>query len=137
MTPQRFLSSAWIEALNDLRASVPAPEQLPAVAINFVVNDAPSEVAADGTVAAALDTGSGTPQLTLEHHADPDVIVTADYEVARALLADADPAVAMAAFLGGRVLIQGEMIKLMTLFGALAADPQAADVTARIKAITT
>lgn len=122
--------------MQELRSTFPGPDELPEATINFVVTGAPAEVAADGTAEAALDTSTGIPRLTLGHHAAPDVIVTADYEVARALLAGGDPATVMSAFLGGQVLIQGEMIKLLALFGTLAADQHAAEVAALITSIT-
>lgn len=136
MSSETFLSPAWVAALNELRTSFPAPEQLPDVVVNLVVNQAPAAVAAGGTVNASLTTRSGVPVLMLEHHDAPDVIVTADYDVVRGLLVDGDPAMAMSAFLGQQLLIQGEMIKLMVLFGALAADPNAAEAAARIQALT-
>lgn len=136
MTSHPFLSAAWIDAVADIRHSVPAPEQLPAVIINLVVNEVPTDVDDSGSVAANLDTGDGVPQLTLGHHDDPDVVVTTDYITARALLADVDPAAVMSAFLAGKVVIQGEMLKLMTLQGALAADPNAGTVAARIRSLT-
>lgn len=135
MTASPFLSATWIEAVRQLRHELPAPDNLPQVVVNFTVDDAPDDLGG-GSVTLHLDSTSGVPELVLDHHDAPDVSVTTDYATARTMLVEGDPGAAMAAFMSGKVLVQGELIKLLTLNGSLATDPRAAEVAERIRSLT-
>ncbi len=46
---------------------------------------------------------------------DADVTVTTDYDTAKAMFVDQDPAVAMQSFMTGKIKVQGDMMKLMAM----------------------
>jgi len=129
-----FLSEAWIEAARAIRDEFEGRAPAPPVALrmNQVITDGP-----DGTIEAHLDTTSGRTALELGHVADPDITITTDYATAKAVFALADPAAAMQAFMAGKIRIEGDLSKLMMLqASAIQPEPLAAEVTARVKAIT-
>ena len=107
-----FLSPAWIEAARAIRDEFEGRAPAPPVALrmNQVITDAPQ-----GTIEAHLDTTAGGTALELGHVADPDLTITTDYATAKAVFALADPAVAMQAFMAGKIRIEGDLSKLMML----------------------
>jgi len=129
-----FLSAAWIEAARAIRDEYAGRVPPPPVALrmNQVITDGP-----DGTINAHLDTTDGSTRLELGHLDTVDLTVTTDYPTARAVFAMADPSVAMQAFMAGKIRIEGDLSKLMMLqASAMQPDPLAAEVAARVKAIT-
>ncbi|HEY3942612.1 MAG TPA: SCP2 sterol-binding domain-containing protein [Acidimicrobiales bacterium] len=109
-----FLSDAWLREARALRAefgpSLPSPPQ--GVRMNLVVNEVPF---GDGAIDAHLDTSSGALDLETGHVERPDLTVTVDYVTAKAILVDNNPQAAMQAFMAGKVRVEGDMAKLMTL----------------------
>ncbi len=86
-----------------------------------------------------MDTSSGRLDLDVAHLDDPDLTLTVDSETARAILIDGDPQVAMTAFMGGRIKVDGDITKLLALQSAGivgGADPLGSEIAARINAIT-
>lgn len=133
--PYPFLSAAWIDAARAVRerhagAGEPIAQ---AIRINLIVNDTPF---ADGSVQSYLDTSSGQTVLELGQLDEPDVTVTTDYETAKAIFATQDPAAGMQAFMAGKVVVQGDMMRLMMLPALLAANPQAERISAEIRDLT-
>ena len=129
-----FLSTAWIEAARAIRDEYEGRVGPPPVAVrmNQVITDSPQ-----GTIQAHLDTSSARTRLELGHLAQPDLTVTTDYATAKALFVQQDPAVAMAAFLSGKIRVEGDMAKLLALQAtSIQVDTLAAEVAARVKAIT-
>lgn len=129
-----FLSTAWIEAARAIRDEYEGRVGPPPVAVrmNQVITDSPQ-----GTIQAHLDTSSARTRLELGHLTQPDLTVTTDYATAKALFVQQDPAVAMAAFLSGKIRVEGDMAKLLALQAtSMQVDTLAAEVAARVKAIT-
>lgn len=129
-----FLSTAWIEAARAIRDEYEGRVGPPPVAVrmNQVITDSPQ-----GTIQAHLDTSSARTQLELGHLTQPDLTVTTDYATAKALFVQQDPAVAMAAFLSGKIRVEGDIAKLLALQAtSMQVDTLAAEVAARVKAIT-
>lgn len=129
-----FLSTAWIEAARAIRDEYEGRVGPPPVAVrmNQVITDSPQ-----GTIQAHLDTSSARTRLELGHLTQPDLTVTTDYATAKALFVLQDPAVAMAAFLSGKIRVEGDMAKLLALQAtSMQVDTLAAEVAARVKAIT-
>jgi hypothetical protein len=131
----RFLSDEWIDAVRMIRerhaadaAPIPA-----AVRINLVVNDGPF---ADGPITSYVDTTSGELVMELGQLDDPDVTVTTDYETAKSLFLASDPATGMQAFMAGKLVVQGDMMKLVILPTLAATDPAAQAASEEIRAIT-
>lgn len=134
-----FLSDRWIgearKIRDELSANAPAA---PPLLMNLIVTDVPFGTA---TMHAHVDSTSGTLDLDEGHLENPEVTVSADYITVRAMLVDQDPAAAMAAFMGGKIRVQGDLAKLLALqaqVGTPDPDARAAAeaVAARIKAIT-
>lgn len=129
-----FLSEAWIEAARAIRDEYQGRVGPPPVTLkmNQVITEAPG-----GTINAHLDTSGGRTQLELGHVTDPDLTVTTDYATAKAIFVLQDPAAAMQAFMAGKIRVEGDVAKLMLLqASAVQPEPLAAEVAARVKAIT-
>jgi hypothetical protein len=101
--------------------------------INQVVTGVPF---GDGTVESYLDTSSGSVVMELGRLDDADATVTTDYETAKAIFVDQDQAVGMQAFMTGKITVQGDMMKLMTMQSAMPSDEVSKQIAEEIKAIT-
>jgi putative sterol carrier protein len=130
-----FLSDEWFEAAMALREQYAdqLPDAVMEIRINQIITDVPF---GDGTVEAYLDTSSGTATFLLGSVDDPDAVVTTDYQTARVMIVDQDPALAMQAFMEGKVKVQGDMMKLMAAQAAQPHNEAAAQLAADLKAIT-
>lgn len=134
-----FLSAEWVAAARAMRAeySDRATPVATAVRMNQIVRNVPF---GDGTINAHVDTSSGLLDIDLGHLENPDVTITVDYDVARALLVERDPAAAMQAFMSGRIKVDGDIAKLLGLqspgaFGP-SPDPAAAEMAQRLQDLT-
>ncbi|MFM2047385.1 MAG: hypothetical protein RL383_1462 [Actinomycetota bacterium] len=130
-----FLSDEWIEAARGIRtrhesAVPPIPV---AVRVNVVAVGVPF---GEGTVRAHIDTSAGSLQMELGAIDSPDVTVTTDYETARTLFVDQDPASTMQAFMSGRIKVEGDISRIMMLQMSVPQDDRALEVAAEIRAIT-
>lgn len=130
-----FLSDEWIEATRALRDEYKTRLQAPPTGplrVNLDVTDAPNST---GTVAAHLDTTTGAPEIELGHLSSSDAKVTVDHGTARAIFVEGNLAAAMEAMQLGRIKIDGDVMKLMSLAG-LQADPASIELARKIRAIT-
>ncbi len=129
-----FLTAAWVAAAREIRESMRDRETIkpPPVRVNHVVTEVPF---GGGIVHAHTDTTSGTLEFELELLDESDLTVTMPYGVARSLLVEADPTAAMQAIGTGKVKIDGDLSKLLTLNAAVV-DPLALEAAERIRAIT-
>jgi putative sterol carrier protein len=133
-----FLSEEWTSAAKALEsqlgedpaAGVTTPAQ--SIRMNLVVTEVPFGGA---DVEAHLDTSSGQIKLDLGHLETPELKVTLDYATAKAILVDGNFQAGMQAFMQGKVKVEGDMSKLLQL-QAGPSDPRAAELAAKIKAIT-
>jgi hypothetical protein len=107
-----FLSSEWWAEVGRMRAQQPDRPTGPAeaVQVNQIITDVPF---GDGTLLAHIDTSSGEASFGLGHLDLPDVTITLDYQVARAMLIEGNPQAAMRAFMTGQLQVTGEMTKLI------------------------
>jgi hypothetical protein len=130
-----FLSDEWVEEARRIRAEyedrAPAPPL--AVRMNIVVADVPTDAA---RIDAHLDTTSGMLELEVGHLPDPDVTVTLEYATARAIFVEGDMQTAMGAFLGGRIKVDGDITKLLSVPAAGTIDPVMVEVFTRLRDIT-
>ena len=130
-----FLSDEWMAATREIRARF--EEQLPPVTtsirINQVITDVPF---GEGTINAYIDTSSGSLVFELGELDEPDAVMMTDYETARALLVDRDPAIAMQSFMAGKIRVQGDMMKLMAMQTAVPPNEFSEQVADEIAAIT-
>lgn len=140
MTTYTFLSPEWIAAAREIRdefsgKSTTAVEEVRA---NIVVTDPPFS---DDDIAGHVDTTTGAVIIDEGHVDDPELTVTTDYETAFALFVDRDPAKVMESFMLGKILITGDVAKVMG-FAAVEppSDPDeielANEIASRLAAIT-
>ena len=90
----------------------------------------------EGTVATYTDTTSGSLDIDLGHLETVDVTVTTDYTTARNIFVEQDPNFTMQAFMSGKIKVEGDMLKMMALQGAMPQDETAKTIAAEIKSIT-
>jgi hypothetical protein len=130
-----FLSPEWVAAAREIRErhAVDAMPISTAVTINLIVNDGPF---GDGPITSYVDTTSGSLVMELGQLDTADVTITTDYETAKALFLATDPAAGMQAFMAGKLVVQGEMMKLIALPMMAASDPAAQAASEEIRAIT-
>ena len=90
----------------------------------------------DDVVNSHMDTTTGRVVMELGLLDDADVTVTTDYETAKALFVDQDPAVAMQSFMNGAIKVQGDMMKLMAMQTSLPSNDFTEKIAQEIKDIT-
>ncbi len=119
MAQYPFLSPEWIVAARELRDeyAARAPEPVQSVRANLVITDAPFS---DADINGHVDTSAGSIMIDEGHIDDPELTVKTDYATATALFVDRDPAKAMEAFMLGKILVTGDVSKVM---GFAAAPP--------------
>ncbi len=103
----RFLSDEWFNAVEALRDKAPAPpEEVADIAVNMVVIGGPDGERALHFARGRFDRGlvEGAP-----------TTVTVPHRVARSLLVDLDPGVAITAFMAGEIRVDGDLNRLMEL----------------------
>ncbi len=122
-----FLSEEWMDAAKAIRAKYQdqAPKITAVIRINQVITDVPF---GEGTVKSYMDTSSGDMEVELGELENPDATVTTDWATARAIFALNDQAAAMQAFMGGKIKVAGDMMKMMALQTQM---PQT-DITAKV-----
>jgi putative sterol carrier protein len=130
-----FLSDEWMQAVREIREKYAdsVPEVTAVIRINQVITDVPF---GDGEITSYIDTSSG--QMTMELGAldEADATVTTDYVTAKALFVDQDQAATMQAFMGGKIKVQGDMMKLMAMQTSLPSNDFTDKISEEIKAIT-
>lgn len=103
----QFLSDAWFDAVESLRDQAPAaPEEIADIAVNMVVTGGPDGDRtlhfAEGRFDRGLVEGAPT-------------TVTVPHRVARSMLVDLDPEVAITAFMTGEIRVEGDVTRLLAL----------------------
>lgn len=122
--PSRLLSDEWIAAVNDLDAPVAA-----AVRLGVAIADAEHP---EGRIAATFDTTMGRLTVTRASGATADVHVATDYGTALEIVRSTEAATALAAFLAGRILVQGGVMSLIALGNEILRGP----IAGRVQAVT-
>ena len=131
-----FLSDEWIGEARRIRnehldGGIATPG---VVRMNQVITGAPF---GNGPIHAHLDTSSGQLVMEIGHVDEPDVTVTLDYETARAIFVNGTPEAGMAAFMQGKVKVEGDLAKLIATLQQISPGAfDASEVQRRIKAIT-
>jgi len=122
-----FLSTTWMDAAKAIRSNYAgqAPKITAVIRINQVITDVPF---GEGTILAYMDTSSGEMEVELGALENPDATVTTDWATARAIFGLNDQAAAMQAFMGGKIKVAGDMMKMMAMQTSI---PQS-DITAKI-----
>lgn len=114
VTTHEFLSPSWIDAALALRDEYAdrLPDPPTPVRMNLIVTDVPH---GDDAVSASIDTSETGLLPRLGHLDDPELTVTLEYTVAKALFLDQDPEAVGQAFFGGRIRIDGDMSRIFLL----------------------
>jgi hypothetical protein len=102
-----FLSDAWFDAVESLRDKAPAaPEDVADIAVNMVVTGGPEGERTLHFAGGRFDRGlvDGAP-----------TTVTVPHRVARSMLVDLDPGVALTAFMAGEIRVEGDLTRLLEL----------------------
>ncbi|MDO8392302.1 MAG: SCP2 sterol-binding domain-containing protein [Actinomycetota bacterium] len=130
-----FLSPEWIAAAKGIRTKYAdkAAKVTTSIRLNGVVTDTPFGAE---PLNIALDTSTGTVQLDLGSLDNPDLTITTDYQTAHKIFVEQDQAGAMQAFMGGRIKVQGDMMKLMALQTQMPDDDIAKQISAEINDVT-
>jgi hypothetical protein len=130
-----FLSDEWMAEAKAIREKYAG--QTAAVTQSLKINQVVTGVPwGEGTVESYLDTSSGEVVMELGSLEDPDVTVVTDYDTAKAIFVEQDAAAGMQAFMGGKIQVQGDMMKLMAMQMALPSDDASRQIAEEIKAIT-
>lgn len=134
MATHAFLSPEWVQAAREIQAAHLADAEPPVegLRMNLVVRDVPFE---SGRLDAHLDTSAGEWVVDLGHLEHPDVTVTLGYADAKAILVDGNGDVALQAFMGGRIQVEGDMGKLLR-FQAQPPGPLQQKMLEEVRAIT-
>ncbi len=139
-----FLSDQWIAAARRIRdehldeANSALPGNV-SVRMNQIITEVPF---GEGVIDAHIDSSSGSLSLDLGHLENPDVTITVDYATAQALFIDQDMAMAMQAFMTGKIRVDGDLGKLLALQAAGTQElpegvvNRAQEVAKQLKAIT-
>ena len=133
--PNPFLSDEWMSAAKAIRAKYEGQtgKVSQSIRVNQVITDVPFGA---GTINSFIDTSSGDVVMDLGVLEAPDVTVTTDYATAKKLFVDMDQAAAMQAFMGGKIKVQGHMMKKMALQTAMPTDEASKTIAEEIKSIT-
>lgn len=137
MSPHPFLSPEWISAAHAIREEY--LDRLPPPALpmraNVVITDTPFD---HGDVLGYIDTTEGSTQLEVGELDDPELTIRLDYDTAHALFITQDPQKLMEAFFAGKILVTGDVSKILTLSPPTDPDQIAlgAEISERLDAIT-
>ena len=133
--PNPFLSDEWMTEAKAIRAKYEGQtgKVTQSIRVNQVITDVPF---GPGTINSFIDTSSGDVVMDLGSLEAPDVTITTDYATAKKLFVDQDQAAAMQAFMGGKIKVQGDMMKMMALQTAMPTDEASKTIADEIKAIT-
>ena len=131
----QFLSDEWMAAAKSIREKYAdqATKVTSSIRMNQVITDVPF---GDGTVALFLDTSSGDVVMEAGALETPDLTMTTDWDTAHKIFVEQDQAGAMQAFMGGRIKVQGDMMKLMALQTQMPDDEIARQISHEINDLT-
>lgn len=133
--PYPFLSAEWIDAARAIRHKYASAASAitASIRLNQTITGVPF---GEGTITSFVDTTSGELELELGSLDDPDATISTDYETARALFVEQNPEAVMVAFMSGRIKVEGDLMKVMSLQTTMPATDVALEIAAEIKAIT-
>ena len=110
-----FLSDPWFDEVRRLHEAVggAAPEGAE-IRMNLMITGAPF----DGDLAMHMAAAGGKADWGKGHLDNADVALTLAYDTARAIFVDGNPQAAIEAFMAGRIIVQGDITKLMAMQAA-------------------
>ena len=132
-----FLSAEWMDAAKAIREKY--ADQASAIPISVRMNQVITDVPfGESDVKLYLDTSSGKLEMETGELDAPDLTLTTDYDTAKKIFVDQDQAAGMQAFMAGKIKVDGDLAKLLTMLQTLAVapDPAAIAIAKRIQAMT-
>jgi hypothetical protein len=134
MATYQFLSDDWLTEARAIRAEYDGKAATidQSIRMNLVIGEVPF---GPGTVEAHVDTSSGELVLDTGHIEPVDLVVSLDYDVAKAILVEGNPQAGMQAFMAGKIRVEGDIAKLLAL-QSMTPDPSAVEIASRIMAMT-
>ncbi len=132
MTKHAFLSDPWFDEVRRLHdaAGGAAPEGAE-VRMNLMIQSTPF----DDDLAMHLAVAGGRADWGKGHLDDAEVTLTLAYDTARAIFVEGNPQAAIEAFMAGRIIVQGDITKLMVMQPTGPGSP-AGDITKALQEIT-
>ena len=132
MAKQAFLSDPWFDEVRRLYDSVggAAPEGAE-VRMNLMIQSTPF----DDDLAMHLAVAGGRADWGKGHLDDAEVTLTLAYDTAKAIFVEGNPQAAIEAFMAGRIIVQGDITKLMVMQPSGPGSP-AGDLTKALQEIT-
>ena len=130
-----FLSDEWFVAARKIRDELApsATQPVQELRMNLVITGAPFNDGAE--IKTHIDTSGKKMEIDTGHVEDPEVTITADYNTIKAFFIDQDYTMGMQAYMAGKLKIDGDITKLMTMQQG-SPDPVATEMGERIKEIT-
>ena len=115
MTKHPFLSDPWFDEVRRLHEAVggAAPEGAE-FRMNLMITTTPF----DGDLAMHMAAAGGRADWGKGHLDDADVTLTLAYDTAKAIFVDGNPQAAIEAFMAGKIIVQGDITKLMVMQSA-------------------
>lgn len=112
MTKHAFLSDPWFDEVRRLHdaAGGAAPEGTE-VRMNLMIQQTPFE----DDLAMHLAVAGGRADWGKGHLDDAEVTLTLAYDTAKAIFVEGNPQAAIEAFMAGRIIVQGDITKLMVM----------------------
>jgi hypothetical protein len=132
VTKHPFLSDPWFDEVRRLHdaAGSAAPEGAE-VRMNLMIQSTPF----DDDLAMHLAVAGGRADWGKGHLDDAEVTLTLAYDTARAIFVEGNPQAAIEAFMAGRIIVQGDITKLMVMQPSGPGSP-AGDLTKALQEIT-
>ena len=106
---EKFLTEAWFAEVDKIREEVGDPEPNPAT------KDLVFNITVTGTPDGDKDLHNKGGEFGDGHIDDAPTKLTLPYDVAKAIIVDGNQAMAMQAFMGGQIKVEGDMTKVMAL----------------------
>jgi hypothetical protein len=112
VTKHPFLSDPWFDEVRRLHdaAGSAAPEGAD-IRMNLMITSTPF----DADLAMHMAAAGGRADWGKGHLDDADVTLTLGYETAKAIFVDGNPQAAIEAFMAGKIVVQGDITKLMVM----------------------
>lgn len=132
----RFLTPEWIDAARSLHEEYRGrlPQALLPAKVNLVVRDVPFSPA---PIHAHLETAPGSLEIELGHLESPDATVILDYDTTLAVFVQGNAQVGMQAYMSGKIRVEGDVAKLITVFGGMGEmDPMQGELAERLRDMT-
>lgn len=129
MAKYQFLSPEWMTAVQRLHAGHAGGRRPRPIRINQVVTDVP--FAGTETLETYIDAAAGA--IGFGRLADPDLTLTLDYVTAKAVCVEGRPQLTTLALAAGRIKVEGDIMKLTSLFDP---DPDDVALAEAIRSIT-